>query len=136
MATQTEARTADRSIAWRLGVRTHKGVLLLHMLAAGTWFDLDVAMAVLVFTAVAADDPSTKVYCYRALELFAVWPLFAAVVIFRVSDSTVIETQAVQGKATFPYVPGLLTFREAPMVLECGARRTRAVHESRRLEAE
>jgi hypothetical protein len=78
MAARTQARAADRSITWRIGVRTHKAVLLLHMLAAGTWFGLDVAMAALVFTAVAADDPATKAYCYRALELFAVWPLFTA----------------------------------------------------------
>lgn len=78
MSTRTQTRAADRSITWRLGVRTHKGVLLLHILAAGTWFGLDVAMAALVFTAVAADDPATKAYCYRALELFAVWPLFTA----------------------------------------------------------
>jgi uncharacterized membrane protein len=68
-----------------LGVRTHKAVLLLHILAAGTWFGLDIAMAAPVFTAVAADDPSTKAYSYRALELFAVWPLFTAGLVSLVS---------------------------------------------------
>jgi hypothetical protein len=35
--------------SWRLGTRLRKTVLLLHIVAGGTWFGLDVAMAVLVF---------------------------------------------------------------------------------------
>ena len=45
-------RPAGRVITWRLGAGVRKTVLLLHILAAGTWFGLDVAMAVLVFTAI------------------------------------------------------------------------------------
>lgn len=44
--------------------------------------------------------------------------LYAAVVVLRTSDWTVIETQGVIGEATFPYRTGLLTFREAPTLLE------------------
>ncbi len=47
--------------------------------------------------------------------------IFAAVVVVRVSDGAVIETQHAVGKANFPYVPGLLSFREAPIVLEAFA---------------
>jgi len=43
--------------------------------------------------------------------------LFAAVVVVRVSDRTVIETQTVTREVTFPYVPGLLSFREIPALL-------------------
>jgi hypothetical protein len=50
--TSTLARPAERVTAWRLGGRARKAVLLLHIMAAGTWFGLDVAMAVLVFTAI------------------------------------------------------------------------------------
>ena len=60
MAIRTQVRAQDRSITWRLGVRTHKAVLLLHILSAGAWFGLDVAMAALVFTAVTADDPARR----------------------------------------------------------------------------
>src|SRR3712207_6818894 len=35
-------------------------------------------MAVLVFTALLSEDGATRALCYRALELFAVWPLIAA----------------------------------------------------------
>ncbi|MQA00194.1 MAG: hypothetical protein GEU80_12860 [Dehalococcoidia bacterium] len=66
---------------WRLGARTRKGVLLVHIMSAGAWFGLDLAMAALVFTAVGADDPGTKAFAYRALELFAIWPLFTSGVV-------------------------------------------------------
>ena len=45
-------RTATRQRSWRLGNRLRKTVLLLHIVAGGTWFGLDVAMAVLVLTAI------------------------------------------------------------------------------------
>lgn len=60
---------------WRLGARTRKGVLVVHIVSAGAWIGIDVVMAVFVFTALLADDDNTKALCYRALELFAVWPL-------------------------------------------------------------
>jgi deoxyribonuclease V len=48
---------------------------------------------------------------------------FAGVVVLRVADCAVVETQgAVLHDVTFPYVPGLLSFREAPVLLEAFAR--------------
>lgn len=44
--------------------------------------------------------------------------LHAAVVVVDAGTSRVIERVSVQAEATFPYVPGLLSFREAPAVLE------------------
>jgi hypothetical protein len=61
-----------------LGARTHKGVLVVHIVSAGVWIGIDVVMAVVIFTALLADDDNTKALCYRALELFAVWPLLTA----------------------------------------------------------
>jgi deoxyribonuclease V len=43
--------------------------------------------------------------------------LFAAVVVLRASDRSVVEERAVECAATFPYIPGLLSFREIPAVL-------------------
>jgi hypothetical protein len=60
---------------WRLGARTHKVVLVVHIASAGVWIGIDVVMGVVIFTAILADDENTKALCYRALELFAVWPL-------------------------------------------------------------
>jgi hypothetical protein len=59
-----------------LGARTRKGFLVAHVASAGTWIGIDVVMGVLVFTALVGEE-ETRALCYRALELFAVWPLIA-----------------------------------------------------------
>jgi deoxyribonuclease V len=47
--------------------------------------------------------------------------LYASVVVVRVSDGEIIETSDVVRQASFPYVPGLLSFRESPAVLDAFA---------------
>ena len=47
---------------------------------------------------------------------------YAAVIVLRLSDWTVVETQEAVGDVAFPYVPGLLSFREAPVLLEAFAK--------------
>ena len=68
---------AQPGVGWRLGARTRKSVLLVHIASAGTWIGIDVVMGVLVFTALLADDDRTKALSFRALELVAVGPLLA-----------------------------------------------------------
>jgi hypothetical protein len=68
---------APGGVRWRLGARTRKSVLVLHIASAGAWLGVDVVMGVLIFTAVARDDPATRALSYRALELVAVGPLLA-----------------------------------------------------------
>lgn len=48
----------------------------------------------------------------RGSDLF-----FAAVVLMRYSDLTVIEEATFSARIAFPYIPGLLTFREGPPLL-------------------
>ena len=48
--------------------------------------------------------------------------LFAAVVVLRLPDLCVVDTAAVRMRAEFPYVPGLLSFRESPAGLEAWSR--------------
>jgi hypothetical protein len=70
-----ENLTLNDSWRWRLGARTRKGVLVVHVASAGSWIGIDFVMGVLVFTALLAENGDTRALCYRALELFAVWPL-------------------------------------------------------------
>jgi len=44
--------------------------------------------------------------------------LFAAVVVLKVSDLSVVETRTTSREVTFPYIPGLLSFREIPALLD------------------
>ena len=50
-------------------------------------------------------------------ELRGKW-LYAAIVVLRVETWEVIERSGIIAEARFPYVPGLLSFREAPPVIE------------------
>ncbi len=45
--------------------------------------------------------------------------LFAAVVVLRLPDLAVVEQATAADRARFPYVPGLLSFREIPPLLAC-----------------
>jgi deoxyribonuclease V len=48
--------------------------------------------------------------------------LYAGVVVLRTSDLGVVERRGAVAESTFPYVPGLLSFREAPVLLRAFAR--------------
>lgn len=45
--------------------------------------------------------------------------LYGAVVVLDLNDFTIIETVTARRRMTFPYVPGYLSFREAPVLLDC-----------------
>jgi uncharacterized membrane protein len=76
--TSTLAHPPERVTTWRLGGRTRKTVLLLHIIAAGIWFGLDVAMAILVFTAIFTESAEVRAHTLQSLRLVTVWPMFSA----------------------------------------------------------
>lgn len=47
---------------------------------------------------------------------------YAGVVVLRMDDLTIVETQGVVREVTFPYIPGLLSFRETPALLDAFAK--------------
>lgn len=64
--------------ARRLGTRARRTVLITHIASAGAWLGIDVAMAVVIFTAMTTTDPATRAFCLQALEVFTVWPLLVS----------------------------------------------------------
>ena len=47
---------------------------------------------------------------------------YAGVVVLRMEDLSIVEKQGAVSEVTFPYVPGLLSFRETPVLLEVFAK--------------
>ena len=62
----------------RLGVRTRKLLLLLHIAAAGAWLGIDVVLGILVFTALFSGDAVGAASAVAAVGRFATWPLALA----------------------------------------------------------
>ena len=48
--------------------------------------------------------------------------MYAAVVVLRMDDMSIVEVRGAVSETTFPYQPGYLSFREAPALLEAFAR--------------
>ena len=97
----------------RWDVSTHEARELQSALAA----EVDTTTKLTEYATVAAADVSYNKFDPR---------LFASVVVVDAATFSVIEQVDVVVDARFPYVPGLLSFREAPAVLEAFRRlRTR-----------
>ncbi len=45
--------------------------------------------------------------------------IYSGIVVLSLPDLQIVETSSVRSTAKFPYVPGLLSFRETPSFLEC-----------------
>ncbi len=48
--------------------------------------------------------------------------MYAAFLLFSYPDLTLLENASAKGRISFPYIPGLLTFREAPMLMKAFSR--------------
>jgi uncharacterized membrane protein len=72
------AAKARRAAVRRLSANARRAVLVVHIVSAGSWFGIDVAMAVLIATVMLTDDPLTAASGLRTLEIITVWPLLSA----------------------------------------------------------
>jgi hypothetical protein len=63
---------------FRLSGRARKSVLVTHILSAALWFGVDIALGILVVTAMLTDEVRTAGVALQAVEVFAVWPMFGA----------------------------------------------------------
>jgi uncharacterized membrane protein len=76
---QTRATTGRPApVRWRLRGRTRKTVLILHILAVGTWVGVDVLVGVLVLSGWLSGDTAVRAAAYQALGTFVVWPMLTA----------------------------------------------------------
>ncbi|MEU6076066.1 hypothetical protein [Micromonospora sp. NPDC047074] len=78
MTSVTKVLPRTGSHRWRFGGGTRKLILLVHIVSVGVWVGLDVAMAVLIFTAMGTDDPHVRGFTLQALGLVTVWPMLTA----------------------------------------------------------
>src|SRR5579863_8100297 len=70
---------------------------------------LDTSIPLGAYELVAGADVSNNLYSDT---------VYAGVVLFRRSDWSVVERRGAVGESRLPYIPGLLSFREAPVLLE------------------
>lgn len=71
-------RLSSGKRSFRLGGRARKSFLLAHIVGAALWFGIDIALGILVITALVTDDPQTAGIALQAVRLFAIWPMFGA----------------------------------------------------------
>lgn len=62
----------------RLSGTARKRFLVVHIVSAGLWFGVDIALGILVLTALLTDDPHTAGTALQAVPMFAIWPMFVA----------------------------------------------------------
>src|SRR4051794_7054359 len=79
--------------------------------------ELQKQLAAKVDTSRPIPPPKTIAGVDVSFDLGGRW-LFAAVVVTRAGTEEVVERSGVVAEARFPYVPGLLSFREVPAIIE------------------
>jgi hypothetical protein len=69
----------------KLSGRARKAVLLVHVLSAAAWLGIDLALGICVVIAVNTSDVNTAGVAIQAVDIFAIWPMFAASVVCMIS---------------------------------------------------
>lgn len=58
-----------------------KAFLVVRIVSNARWFGVDIALGILVVTAIPTDDPQTAGMGVQAVDVFAVWPMFGASIV-------------------------------------------------------
>ena len=69
----------------KLSGRARKAVLLVHVLSAAAWLGIDLALGICAVVAVNTSDVNTAGVAIQAIDVFAIWPMFAASVVCMIS---------------------------------------------------
>ncbi|MEU0876953.1 hypothetical protein ABZ345_00020 [Lentzea sp. NPDC005914] len=69
----------------KLSGRARKAVLLVHVLSAAAWLGIDLALGICVVVARSTEDVNVAGVAIRAIDLFAIWPMFGASVVCMIS---------------------------------------------------
>lgn len=69
----------------KLSGRARKAMLLVHVLSAAAWLGIDLALGILVVVALSTSDVGVAGVAVRAIDLFAIWPMFGASVVCMIS---------------------------------------------------
>ncbi|RZS37608.1 hypothetical protein EV193_105166 [Herbihabitans rhizosphaerae] len=72
----------------RLSGRTRKVVLVSHIVSVSAWIGIDVALVILATTGLVTSDVDVAATAFKALEMFAVWPMFIAAMLALVTGAT------------------------------------------------
>lgn len=73
--------------SFRLRGPARRSVLLVHILAAGAWLGIDLALGVLVFTALLTTDAQVAGASLQLLSTVAVWPMLTAGLVCMISGA-------------------------------------------------
>lgn len=88
------------------------------MLKVKLYIDEQIKLAQKVRLTPLKQSPRTIAGVDASLERFGT-ELFAGIIVLSYPDLKVIETVTAKAKVEFPYIPGLLSFREIPGILKC-----------------
>lgn len=70
--------SATTTRRFRLSGRTRKTCLMLHIISAAAWFGIDLAVGILLVTAMVTSESQVAGLALQAVDLFAIWPMFVS----------------------------------------------------------
>jgi len=108
-------------------LRSHRPVAIIRVMRITTFGERRVSPARAVQIQRELADKISRVSCVREPRFIAGADISvrvargearAAVVVLKYPELDLVESRVIAGRVDFPYIPGLLSFREAPLILD------------------